>query len=134
MVFSPRPISHIDFACLLAEILIDPKMSEHDANCRRGTFDATAIQRKCKRAKAAMSITKAGGIRALRRAFATHQLGAGLLVHRLQPLKGIRACDRPLRHIHWVPSNHDEEGELVPLPTWAMLMAERCYPKAVIHR
>jgi integrase len=72
----------------------------------------TAIQRVFKRAKAAASVTKAGGIHGLRHAFATHQLEAGLPVHRLQRLLGHSNLHSTLRYIHWVPSYREGEGEL----------------------
>ena len=72
----------------------------------------TAIQRVFKRAKAAARVTKAGGIHGLRHAFATHQLEAGLPVHRLQRLLGHSDLHSTLRYIHWVPSYREGEGEL----------------------
>jgi site-specific recombinase XerD len=72
----------------------------------------TAIQRVFKRAKAAAGVTKAGGIHGLRHAFATHQLEAGLPVHRLQRLLGHSNLHSTLRYIHWVPSYREGEGEL----------------------
>jgi len=72
----------------------------------------TAIQRVFKRAKAAAGVSKAGGIHGLRHAFATHQLEAGLPVHRLQRLMGHSNLHSTLRYIHWVPSYREGEGEL----------------------
>ena len=72
----------------------------------------TAIQRVYTRAKAAAGISKAGGIHALRHAFATHQLEAGLPVHRLQRHMGHASLQSTLRYIHWVPSYHEGAGEL----------------------
>jgi integrase/recombinase XerD len=72
----------------------------------------TAIQRVFKRAKAVAGVTKAGGIHGLRHAFATHQLEAGLPVHRLQRLLGHSNLHSTLRYIHWVPSYREGEGEL----------------------
>jgi len=76
------------------------------------SLSPTAIQRVFKRAKAAAGVTKAGGIHALRHAFATHQLEAGLPVHRLQRLLGHSDLHSTLRYIHWVPSYHEGQGEL----------------------
>jgi integrase len=72
----------------------------------------TGIQRVFKRAKAVAGVTKAGGIHGLRHAFATHQLEAGLPVHRLQRLLGHSDLHSTLRFIHWVPSYREGEGEL----------------------
>jgi integrase/recombinase XerD len=80
---------------------------------RRGdALSQTAIQRVFKRAKASAGVTKTGGIHALRHAFATHQLDAGLAVHRLQRLMGHASLQTTLRYIHWVPSYREGEGEL----------------------
>ncbi len=80
---------------------------------RRGdALSPTAIQRVFKRSKAAAGISKSGGIHALRHAFATHQLEAGLAVHRLQRLMGHASLQTTLRYIHWVPSYREGEGEL----------------------
>jgi site-specific recombinase XerD len=72
----------------------------------------TAIQRVFKQAKAAAGVAKAGGIHGLRHAFATHQLEAGLPVHRLQRLLGHSNLHSTLHYIHWVPSYREGEGEL----------------------
>ena len=51
-------------------------------------------------------ITKIGGIHALRHAYATHQLEAGLPVHHLQRYLGHRNIQSTLRYVHWVPTAH----------------------------
>lgn len=48
-------------------------------------------------------IDKAGGIHALRHAYATHQLEDGLAVHQLQRLLGHGHLQSTLRYVHWVP-------------------------------
>ncbi len=78
----------------------------------RQALSPTAIQRVFKRANAAAGVAKTGAIHALRHAFATHQLEAGLPVHRLQRLMGHSSLQTTLRYIHWVPSYREGEGEL----------------------
>jgi len=51
----------------------------------------TALQKVYTRAKRQAGVTKPGGIHALRHAYATHQLAAGLNVERLQRLLGVSA-------------------------------------------
>lgn len=72
----------------------------------------TSVQKQYTRAKAAAGVEKTGGIHALRHAFATHQLEAGLPVHRLQRLLGHNNLHSTLRYVHWVPSYREGEGEL----------------------
>ena len=72
----------------------------------------TALQRAYNRARRAAGVTKVGGIHALRHAFATHQLAAGLNVERLQRLMGHSSIHTTLRYVHWVPSAREGEGEL----------------------
>jgi site-specific recombinase XerD len=70
------------------------------------------LQRAYTRAKRHAGVTKVGGIHALRHAYATHQLAAGLQVERLQRLMGHRSIHTTLRYVHWLPSAHEGEGEL----------------------
>ena len=67
----------------------------------------SSAQKLFERAKAAAGIEKIGGIHALRHAYATHQLEAGLPVHRLQRLLGDGHLQSTLRYVHWVPSQHE---------------------------
>jgi integrase/recombinase XerD len=55
-------------------------------------------------AKAAAQVKKAGGIHALRHAYATHQLEAGVPVHQLQHLLGHKDLHSTLRYVHWNPT------------------------------
>lgn len=55
------------------------------------------------RAKARSEVNKIGGIHSLRHAYATHQLEAGLAVHRLQRLLGHGNLQSTMRYVHWVP-------------------------------
>jgi integrase len=72
----------------------------------------TALQKAYTRAKRQAGITKPGGIHALRHAYATHQLAAGLNVERLQRLMGHSSIQTTLRYVHWLPSAREGEGEL----------------------
>ena len=47
-------------------------------------------------------IHKRGGIHALRHAYATHQLEAGMPVHQLQRVLGHRSLESTMRYVHWV--------------------------------
>lgn len=70
----------------------------------------TTVQKVYLKAKAQAGITKVGGIHALRHAYATHQLEAGLAVHRLQRLLGHRTIHSTLRYVHWVPDYREGKG------------------------
>lgn len=63
----------------------------------------TTAQKIYQRARAKAGVDKVGGIHSLRHAYATHQLEAGLPVHRLQRLLGHRNLQSTLRYIHWLP-------------------------------
>jgi len=67
----------------------------------------SSAQKLFERAKAAAGIEKIGGIHALRHAYATHQLEAGLPVHRLQRLLGHGHLQSTLRYVHWLPGQHE---------------------------
>jgi integrase len=70
----------------------------------------TSVQKSYTQAKARAGITKIGGIHALRVAYATHQLEAGLPVHRLQRLLGHRDLHSTLRYVHWLPDTREGSG------------------------
>jgi integrase/recombinase XerD len=68
------------------------------------------------RAKRGAGIDKQGGIHALRHAYATHQLEAGMPVHQLQRLLGHQSLRTTLRYVHWIPhykSNGGRGADLV---------------------
>ncbi len=71
----------------------------------------TSAQKAFTRAKVQAGINKVGGIHSLRHAYATHQLEAGLPVHRLQRLLGHQDLHSTLRYVHWVPDYREGTGE-----------------------
>ena len=71
----------------------------------------TSTQKAFSAAKVRAGVDKIGGIHSLRHAYATHQLEAGLPVHRLQRLLGHRDLHSTLRYVHWVPDYREGAGE-----------------------
>ncbi|WXG54869.1 MAG: site-specific integrase [Candidatus Sedimenticola sp. (ex Thyasira tokunagai)] len=69
-----------------------------------------SIQKAFKRAKRQAGVEKMGGIHGLRHAYATHQLEAGIQIHRLQHLLGHQDLHSTLRYVHWVPSYKEGSG------------------------
>jgi len=76
-----------------------------NANQPDRSLSITTAQRAYTAAKVSAGIEKAGGIHSLRHAYATHQLEAGLPVHRLQYQLGHSNIQSTLRYVHWVPSS-----------------------------
>lgn len=70
----------------------------------------TSVQKAFTQAKGRAGVKKIGGIHSLRHAYATHQLEAGLPVHRLQRLLGHRDLHSTLRYVHWVPDHREGHG------------------------
>ena len=66
----------------------------------RHALSIQSAQRIFTRAKQLAGIEKVGGIHALRHSFATHQLEAGMPIHRLQGLLGHHAISSTMRYIH----------------------------------
>jgi site-specific recombinase XerD len=73
-------------------------------------INVTTAQKVFHQAKARAGVYKDGGIHALRHAYATHQLEAGLPVDRLQHLMGHRNLQSTLRYLHWVPGYQEGSG------------------------
>jgi len=67
---------------------------------------------KCKQTA---GIEKVGGIHALRHAYATHQLEAGLPVHKLQYYLGHRRLETTMRYVHWVSDYQASENQYADL-------------------
>ncbi len=70
----------------------------------------STVQKTYTRAKRSAGIDKQGGIHALRHAYATHQLEAGMPVHQLQRLLGHQSLRTTLRYVHWIPHYESDAG------------------------
>ena len=70
----------------------------------------SSVQKAYYRAKRAAGIGKRGGIHALRHAYATHQLEAGMPVYQLQRLLGHQNIRTTLRYVHWLPHYQSDGG------------------------
>ena len=76
-------------------------------------MDPTALQRAYQTAKLRSGITKPGGIHALRHAFATHLLEAGVDIHTIQRLLGHGHISTTTRYFQL--TRHTEMGPASPL-------------------
>ena len=70
----------------------------------------TSAQKVFRKAKQQAGIHKVGGIHALRHAYATHQLEAGMPVHQLQRLLGHTSLQSTMRYVHWAPPHEQGRG------------------------
>lgn len=70
----------------------------------------TTAQKVYKKTKEQAGIQKVGGIHALRHAYATHQLEAGMPVNQLQGLLGHKSLQSTMRYLHWVPPHQQGTG------------------------
>jgi integrase/recombinase XerD len=77
---------------------------------RTRAFVVSTIQKAFTRAKRDAGIDKIGGIHSLRHAFATHQLEAGMPVHRLQHILGHANIRSTLRYVHWLADDREASG------------------------
>jgi len=77
---------------------------------RQSALSITSAQKVFKKAKQRAGINKVGGIHGLRHAYATHQLEAGMPVHRLQRLLGHNHLQSTMRYVHWVPQVQPGDG------------------------
>ena len=73
-------------------------------------LNITSAQKAFTVAKRRAKIDKVGGIHALRHAYATHQLEAGMPVHQLQRLLGHQTIHSTLRYVHWVPQYREGQN------------------------
>lgn len=65
-------------------------------------LSVTALQKCFTAAKRKAGVTKSGGIHALRHAYATHQLAAGMPLNLLQRYLGHSEIQTTLRYTHWI--------------------------------
>ena len=77
---------------------------------RQSALSITSAQKVFRRAKQRAGINKVGGIHSLRHAYATHQLEAGMPVHRLQRLLGHNNLQSTMRYMHWAPTHQQGAG------------------------
>ncbi len=69
----------------------------------------TSLQKCFTAAKKSAGITKSGGIHALRHAYATHQLAAGMPINLLQRYLGHSDIRTTLRYTHWIGLYNENE-------------------------
>tara|TARA_R110002111_G_scaffold159791_1_gene226492 strand:+ start:110 stop:928 length:819 start_codon:yes stop_codon:yes gene_type:complete len=70
----------------------------------------SSLQKSYYKAKKDAGILKQGGIHALRHAFATHQLMAGMPLPELQHILGHRDIRTTVRYTHWLPHYQAADG------------------------
>jgi integrase/recombinase XerD len=71
------------------------------------------LQKSYKATKERSGVTKKGGIHALRHAYATHQLDAGMPIHQLKDILGHTDIRTTLRYLHWCPKTSSEQFDLL---------------------
>jgi len=70
----------------------------------------SSLQKAYYKAKKDAGILKTGGIHAVRHAFATHQLMAGMPLPELQHILGHKDIRTTVRYTHWLPHYQAEDG------------------------
>jgi len=73
----------------------------------------SSVQKAYQAAKKRAGVTKKGGIHALRHAYATHQLDAGMPIHQLKDILGHTDIRTTLRYLHWCPKTSSEQFDLL---------------------
>lgn len=77
---------------------------------RANSINISSAQKVYQQAKRDAGVTSQGGIHALRHAYATHQLMAGLPLAQLQHNLGHKDIRTTFRYIHWLPHYQREQG------------------------
>jgi len=72
-----------------------------------------ALQKSYQATKNRAGVTKKGGIHALRHAYATHQIDAGMPIHQLKDILGHTDIRTTLRYLHWCPKTSSENFDLL---------------------
>lgn len=93
-----------------------PRVSMFYGVDRANTLNVSSVQKVYKHSKHQASIGKNGGIHALRHAYATHQLMAGMPLTQLQYNLGHNDIRTTLHYVHWLPhyqAVQDEQFDLV---------------------
>jgi site-specific recombinase XerD len=76
---------------------------------RARAINVSSAQKAYKRAKQDAGVTGRGGIHALRHAYATHQLMAGMPLAQLQHNLGHKDIRTTLHYVHWLPHYQREQ-------------------------
>ncbi len=72
----------------------------------------TSVQKHYTQTKLRAGIKKKGGIHALRHAFASHQLAAGMPIHQLKNILGHTDIKSTERYLHWRPEANDNNESI----------------------
>ena len=81
-----------------------------------------SVQKYYRRTRRKAGIPGSGGIHALRHAFATHQLSAGMSIQQLKDILGHRHLSTTARYLHWYPPRPEVKFDLL-----AQALAESCH-------
>jgi len=73
----------------------------------------STLQKSYQTTKERSGVTKKGGIHALRHAYATHQLDAGMPIHQLKDILGHTDIRTTMRYLHWCPKTSSENFDLI---------------------
>jgi site-specific recombinase XerD len=73
----------------------------------------STLQKSYTTTKKQAGVTKKGGIHALRHAYATHQIDAGMPIHQLKDILGHTDIRTTMRYLHWCPKTSSENFDLL---------------------